>query len=112
MRKKLAVFIEMVRHGFVRFAPFNIGAVLLAASLIWWNHIPWKERETAVLPIALAYGVGWGMLMALAARLSLERRAARQRLQNAVPAVLGLLTAVVGTWFWCCVREGNVYYGL
>ena len=112
MRKKLAVFIEMVRHGFVRFAPFNVGAVLLTVSLIRWNHIPWNERETAVLPIALAYGVCWGMLTALAARLSLERRAARQRLQNAVPAVLGLLTAVVGTWFWCCVREGNVYYGL
>ena len=112
MRKKLAVFIEMVRHGFVRFAPFNVGAVLLAVSLIRWNHIPWNERETAVLPIALAYGVCWGMLTALAVRLSLERRAARQRLQNVVPAVLGLLTAVVGIWFWYCVREGNVYYGL
>lgn len=112
MKKKLAASIEMMRHGFVRFAPFNVGAVLLAASLIWWNHVPWEERETTVLPIALAYGVCWGMLTALAVRLALERRAARQRIQNVVPAVLGLLTAVVGTWFWCCVREGNVYYGL
>ena len=112
MKEKLVASFEMMRHGFVRFAPFNVGAVLLAASLIWWNHVPWEERKTTVLPIALAYGVCWGMLTALAVRLALERRAARQWLQNAVPAVLGLLTAVVGTWFWYCVREGNVYYGL
>ena len=112
MKKKLADFIEMVRYGFVRFAPFNIGAVLLAATLMWWNHIPWKGRETAVLPIAFAYGVCWGMLTALALRLALERRAARQWLQDIVPAVLGLLTVAIGTWFWYCVREGNVYYEL
>ena len=112
-RERLKAFFSGLRSGFVRFAPFNVGAVLLAAFLIWHGHIPWKVRETAgLLPISLACGVCWGMLTALAARLALERRSARRYLLNAIPAVGGVLAAVAGAWFWYHVREGHVFYSL
>ena len=80
MNERLQGFLGSLRQGFVRFAPFNVGAVLLAACLIWYNHIPWKDREAAgLLPFSLACGACWGMLVALAARLALERRSARPR---------------------------------
>jgi hypothetical protein len=86
MSERLKGFLGNLRRGFVRFTPFNVGAVLLAAFLIWHNHIPWKEREIAgLLPISLACGVCWGMLAALAARLALERRSARPRLLSVLP---------------------------
>ena len=40
-RERLKAFFSGLRSGFVRFAPFNVGAVLLAAFLIWHGHIPW-----------------------------------------------------------------------
>ena len=113
MNERLKGFLGNLRRGFVRFAPFNVGAVLLSAFLIWHNHIPWKERETAgLIPISLACGVCWGMLAALAARLALERRSARPRLLSMLPAVGGLLAAVAGAWFWYHVRDGHVFYHL
>ena len=113
MKERLKSLLESLRRGFVRFAPFNAGAVLLAAFLIWRNHIPWKERETAgLLPISLACGVCWGMLAALAARLALERRSARPRLLSVLPAVGGILATVAGAWFWYHVRDGHVFYYL
>ncbi len=113
MNERLKGFLGNLRRGFVRFAPFNVGAVLLAAFLVWHNHIPWKERETAVLlPISLACGVCWGMLAALAARLALERRSARPRLLSVLPAVGGILATVAGAWFWYHVRDGHVFYYL
>ena len=113
MNERLKGFLGNLRRGFVRFAPFNVGAVLLSAFLIWHNHIPWKERETAgLIPISLACGVCWGMLAALAARLALERRSARPRMLNVLPAVGGLLAAVAGAWFWYHVRDGHVFYHL
>ena len=53
MNERLKGFLGNLRRGCFRFAPFNVGAVLLAAFLIWHNHIPWKERETAgLIPIS------------------------------------------------------------
>ena len=113
MKERLKSLFESLRRGFVRFAPFNAGAVLLAVFLIWRNHIPWKERETArLIPISLACGVCWGMLAALAARLALERRSAKPRLLSMLPAVGGLLAAVAGAWFWYHVRDGHVFHHL
>ena len=113
MNERLKGFLGNLRRGFVRFAPFNVGAVLLSAFLIWHNHIPWKERETAgLIPISLACGVCWGMLAALAARLALERRTAKPRLQSVLPAVGGLLATVAGAWFWYHVRDGHVFHHL
>ncbi len=113
MNERLKGFLGSLRQGFVRFAPFNVGAVLLAAFLIWYNHIPWKERETAgLIPISLACGACWGMLAALAARLALERRSATPRLQSVLPAVGGLLATIAGAWFWYHVRDGHVFHHL
>ena len=113
-RERMKAFSAGLRSGFVRFAPFNVGAVLLAASLIWHSYIPWKERETTagLLLISLACGACWGMLTALAARLALERRAVRRSLLNVLPVVGGVLATVAGTWFWYHVREGHVFYSL
>ena len=113
MKERLKRLLESLRRGFVRFAPFNAGAVLLSAFLVWRNHIPWKDREVAgLLPISLACGVCWGMLAALAARLALERRSARPRWLSVLPAVGGLLATVAGAWFWYHVRDGHVFYYL
>ena len=113
MNERLKGFLGNLRQGFVRFAPFNVGAVLLAACLIWYNHIPWKDREAAgLLPFSLACGACWGMLVALAARLALERRSARPRLLSVIPAVGGILATVAGAWFWYHVRDGHVFYYL
>lgn len=113
MKEQLKSLIGSLRGGFVRFAPFNVGAVLLAAFLIWHSHIPWKERATAgLIPISLACGVCWGMLTALAARLALERRSAKPLLLNVLPAVGGILATVAGAWFWYHVRAGYEFHHL
>ena len=99
-----------LRGGFVRFAPFNILAVIWVASLIWGNHVPSREDAAHRIPVSFAAGACWGMLFALAVRLAVERRACRTVLTHALPAITGAATAVFGAWFWCHVRETDVGY--
>ena len=111
MKEQMKDFVGNMRRGFVRFAPFNVGAVLLTAFVIWQSHVPWKARGTeSLLPTALACGTCWGMLTALATRLFAERRTSRRMLLDVLPAVCGFVAAVVGSWFWYNVREGHVHY--
>ena len=97
-----------LRGGFVRFAPFNVLAVIWAACLIWSNHVPSREIETHRMSISVAAGACWGMLFALATRLAVERRTCRTVLTNAFPAVTGAIMAVLGAWFWYHVSETDV----
>ena len=111
MRKMLlAACVMRLRHGVARFAPFNVGAVLLAVTLVWHNHIPWEHREAdGLLPLSLAYGICWGMLAALVARLFMERKAVRSSFSNFVPVLVGVATSIAGAWFWFHVREGHPF---
>ena len=89
-----------LRGGFVRFAPFNILAVIWVASLIWGNHVPSREDAAHRIPVSFAAGACWGMLFALAVRLAVERRACRTVLTHALPAITGATMAALGAWFW------------
>ena len=99
-----------LRGGFVRFAPFNVLAVIWAASLIWNNHVPSREIEAHRMPISFAAGACWGMLFALAARLAVERRVCRATLTHALPAIAGAVMAVLGAIFWYHVPKTDVGY--
>ena len=99
-----------LRGGFVRFAPFNILAVIWVASLIWGNHVPSREDAAHRIPVSFAAGACWGMLFALAVRLAVERRACRTVLTHALPAITGAIMAVLGAWFWYHVPQMDVGY--
>lgn len=99
-----------LRGGFVRFAPFNILAVIWVASLIWDNHVPSRGAAAHRIPVSFAAGACWGMLFALAARLAVERRACRAALTHALPAITGAIMAALGAWFWYHVPQTDVGY--
>ena len=99
-----------LRGGFVRFAPFNVLAVIWAGCLIWNNHVPPREIEAHRIPVSFAAGACWGMLFALATRLAVERRACRATLTHAFPSITGVTMAVLGTIFWHHVLETGVGY--
>ena len=104
--------LNLLRSGFVRFAPFNVLVFIWAACLIWSNHVPSREIEALRMPVSFASGACWGALFALAARLAVERRACRTVLTHALPAVTGATTAALGTLFWYHVSETDVGYSL
>lgn len=99
-----------LRSGFVRFAPFNVLAVIWAACLIWGNHVPSREAAAHRIPVSFAAGACWGMLFALATRLAVERRACRTTLTHALPAITGAMMAALGAWFWYHVPQMDVGY--
>ena len=99
-----------LRGGFVRFAPFNILAVIWVASLIWGNHVPSREDAAHRIPVSFAAGACWGMLFALTVRLAVERRACRAALTHALPAITGATMAALGAWFWYHVPQTDVGY--
>lgn len=110
MENRMEKCVMRLRHGVARFAPFNVGAVLLAGTLVWHNHIPWEHREAdGLLPLSLAYGICWGMLAALVARLFMERKAVRSSFANFVPVLVGVAASIAGAWFWFHVREGHPF---
>ena len=99
-----------LRGGFVRFAPFNVLAMIWAASLIWGNHVPSREAAAHRIPVSFVAGACWGMLFALATRLAVERRAWRTMLTHALPAITGAMMAALGAWFWYHVPQMDVGY--
>ena len=99
--------LNLLRGGFVRFAPFNILIVIFAISLIWSGHVSSIEVEPHRLPLSLAAGACWGALFALAARLAVERCACRSVLANTLPAVVGVMTAVIGASLWCRLLDSH-----
>ena len=106
--------LNLLRGGFVRFAPFNILIAIFAISLIWCGHVtsieiesPSIEIEPHRLPLSLAAGACWGALFALAARLAVERCACRSVLANTLPAVVGVITAVIGASLWCRLFDSH-----
>ena len=99
-----------LRGGFVRFAPFNVLAMIWAACLIWDAHMPSREIESWRIPASFAAGACWGMLFALAVRLAVERRACRTVLTHALPAITGAIMAALGAWFWYHVPQMDVGY--
>ena len=99
-----------LRGGFVRFAPFNVLAMIWAASLIWGNHVPSREAAAHRIPVSFVAGACWGMLFALATRLAVERRACRTTLTHALPAITGAMMAALGAWFWYHVPQMDVGY--
>ena len=99
-----------LRGGFVRFAPFNVLAMIWAACLIWGNHVPSRGAAAHRIPVSFAAGACWGMLFALATRLAVERRAWRTMLTHALPASTGAIMATLGAWFWYHVPQMDVGY--
>ena len=99
-----------LRGGFVRFAPFNVLAMIWAACLIWGNHVPSRGAAAHRIPVSFAAGACWGMLFALATRLAVERRACRTTLTHALPAITGAIMAALGAWFWYHVPQMDVGY--
>lgn len=102
--------LNLLRSGFIRFAPFNVLVFIWAACLIWSNHVPSRETEVLRMPVSFASGACWGALFALAARLAVERRAWRTALARVLPAIMGATTAAFGTLFWYHVSETDVGY--
>ena len=110
MESRIGKCVTRLRQGVARFAPFNVGAVLLVVTLIWYNHVPRTCREAdGLLPSSLAYGICWGMLAALTTRLFMERKAVRSSLANIVPVFVGIAASTAGAWFWFHVREGHPF---
>ena len=102
--------LNILRGGFVRFAPFNVLAMIWAACLIWGNHVPSREAAAHRIPVSFAAGACWGMLFAFATRLAVERRACRTTLTHALPAITGAIMAALGAWFWYHVPQMDVGY--
>ena len=100
--------LNLLRSGFIRFAPFNVLVFIWAACLIWNNHVPSREIEVHGIPVSFAAGAVWGALFALATRLAIERCACRTMLANVLPSVAGAIMAVLGAWFWFHVHESDV----
>ena len=88
--------LNILRGGFVRFAPFNVLAMIWAACLIWGNHVPSREAAAHRIPVSFVAGACWGMLFALATRLAVERRACRTTPTHALPAITGAIMAALG----------------
>ena len=104
--------VRRIGGGMLRFASFDVGALLLVVWLIWLNHVDkgGSGKETSRLVLSLACGTCWGMLSALVSRLALEKRAVRAWTLHAVPAILGVVMAVLGALFWFHVREDSAHY--
>ena len=102
--------LSYLRGGFVRFAPFNVLAMIWAACLIWGNHVPSRGAAAHRIPVSFAAGACRGMLFALATRLAVERRACRTTLTHALPAITGAIMAALGAWFWYHVPQMDVGY--
>ena len=102
--------LNLLRSGFIRFAPFNVLVFIWAACLIWGNHVPSREDAAHRIPVSFAAGACWGMLFALATRLAVERRACRTTLTHALPAITGAMMAALGAWFWYHVPQMDVGY--
>lgn len=110
MESRIGKCVARLRQGVARFAPFNVGAVLFVVTLIWYNHVSGTCREAdEMLPSSLAYGICWGMLAALAARLFMERKAVRPFFANIIPVLVGVAASTAGAWFWFHVREGHPF---
>ena len=97
--------------GLNRFLPFNVGAFLLTAFIIWNNHIPFGEQsiDERVLPVSLACGTCWAMLLALALRLFLEKRKARDLLLNTLPGAGGLALGATGSMMFLWLQNNQLF---
>ena len=104
--------LDVLRGGFVRFAPFNIFAFIGAICIIWYNHAPPSEAGTLGISGSVVAGTCWGMFFALATRLAVERRECRTTLKNVLPAVVGVAMAVLGACFWHHMQETSGRYTL
>lgn len=104
--------LDVLRGGFVRFAPFNIFAFIGAICIIWYNHAPPSEAGTLGFSGSVVAGTCWGMFFALATRLAVERRECRTTLKNVLPAVVGVAMAVLGACFWHHMQETSGRYTL
>ena len=104
--------LDVLRGGFVRFAPFNIFAFIGAICIIWYNHAPPCEDGTIGFTGSVVAGTCWGMLFSLATRLAVERRECRTTLKNVFPAVVGVAMAVLGACFWHHMQETSGRYTL
>ena len=104
--------LDVLRGGFVRFAPFNIFAFIGAICIIWYNHAPPSEAGTLGISGSVVAGTCWGMLFSLATRLAVERRECRTTLKNVFPAVVGVAMAVLGACFWHHMQETSGRYTL
>ena len=104
--------LDVLRGGFVRFAPFNIFAFIGAICIIWYNHAPPCEDGTIGFTGSVVAGTCWGMFFSLATRLAVERRECRSALTNELPAVVGVAMAVLGACFWHHMQETSGRYTL